>query len=1101
MKLVKLAMRGLRSFADTTEIDFARLGEQGLFAIVGPTGAGKSTVLDGVFLALFGRSPRGEASDCVAPGATELFVRLEISLRDSQTDGSPELAIERRWRWSKKRDASETEVRGAPRHAPVRVERKAGGGWLPVDFAGLAPEVFLRERIVKISIGDFQQAVVLPQGEFGALLGARPKERRQLVASLFRTEHLGEPLALVLRQRESEVKGEIERLGEAQREVSVSEEDAEAARGVAAASVSAARELQGALGRGERFATEVRRARERCVARDEAKEGLVAAETEAARREVDRARAAMARRAAGAAGAIDELDAAEASAAEADAEDRETKRAAQEATATLRAAQRELSDARAARDADIDSLSDRLEKARFAVERSRAAEIDRAEWEARRGALAKAVRASDAARTTLEGSAEALARQSEAARKAALEHEEARVDEAERAEALAEVAVAERRDAERRRQSVEADERVAAARAVEIAEQEAETARESARAAETTLNEAATDLSRLEIDAARAIAEIDMAVRTLEDARRAEAAADLAERLRDGMPCPVCGAREHPGVDHRGPSAFLAAAERTVDAAQRTALFMTKLRDEAGEHARASGEALRAATSRLDDLSARAEADRSRLARLEAGHEVPRAVTEADSALARAAARADLALAAVAEETRERIAGRPVETSAAERRVAEVSARARAADALGLRARAARDRELAAERETSARRATFEEAARARAAAEASEEAAARTSTASAREVEALLVAIQPPGQHDLFTRTSWPRDAIGWTKVLAAQIDALVRRADAAEVALELARADADRLSLAAREASGRRVEANRALSRARAAAASALARTGFADAELVRNARLDPDALAELEGRLAEADAALSHARAVFQARARDVDVEVDAAGAAVAEEALDEARRRANAAADEAATARERATELTRRRARALEIGARIEALSPRVERLARLKHVTQGGLLSELAAERHLQAVTRVATELLGGLSQDRYALVRRADGSFGVRDAAHGGLVRAPSSLSGGETFLVSLSLALSLSERIQIAGRTRFDFFFLDEGFGSLDATTLDVALGALERLRDAGRVIGVISHVPSVEERMPCRLRVVPGRPPGRSRVVLEMG
>ena len=128
------------------------------------------------------------------------------------------------------------------------------------------------------------------------------------------------------------------------------------------------------------------------------------------------------------------------------------------------------------------------------------------------------------------------------------------------------------------------------------------------------------------------------------------------------------------------------------------------------------------------------------------------------------------------------------------------------------------------------------------------------------------------------------------------------MRRADAAETALELARADADRLSLAAREASGRRVEANRALSRARAAATTALARTGFADAELVRNARLDPDALAELAGRLADADAALSHARAVFQARARDVDVEIDAAGAALGpRKALAEARRRAGAAAD--------------------------------------------------------------------------------------------------------------------------------------------------------------------------------------------------------
>ena len=85
--------------------------------------------------------------------------------------------------------------------------------------------------------------------------------------------------------------------------------------------------------------------------------------------------------------------------------------------------------------------------------------------------------------------------------------------------------------------------------------------------------------------------------------------------------------------------------------------------------------------------------------------------------------------------------------------------------------------------------------------------------------------------------------------------------------------------------------------------------------------------------------------------------------------------------------------------------------------------------------------------------------------------------ANAGLIRAPSTLSGGETFLVSLALALSLSERIQLAGRTRFDFFFLDEGFGALDAQTLEMALTALERLRGSRRVIGMISHVAAIEE------------------------
>ena len=586
LKLVKLAMRGLRSFADPTEIDFARLGEQGLFAIVGPTGAGKSTVLDGVFLALFGKSPRGEASDCVAPGATELFVRLEIILRDPHAAASPELAIERRWRWSKKRDASETEVRGAPRHAPVRVEQKVGDGWQPIDFAGLAPEAFLRERIVKISIGDFQQAVVLPQGEFGALLGARPKERRQLVASLFRTEHLGEPLALVLRQRESEVKGEIERLGEAQREVSVSEEDAEAARQLAASSAETARALQLALAaRGTVRDGGAASARAVRQARDEANDALAVAEAEAAHREIDRARAALARRAAGAAGAVDELDAAEASAADADAEDREAKRAAQEATATLRAAQRELADARAARDLDLDApLWIALEKARSS--RSNEAARDRRSRRARRAAPKRSPRPHKPARrpgrrsTRRPRRSRSGATRQRASRRSSTSGRASTRPNAPRRSPRSRGRAARRGDAAG---GASTPTSAPPPRAPSKPRSARPTRPPSnARAAEAAFGDAATDLARLEVDAARATAEIEIATRTLDDARRAEAAADLAERLRDGMPCPVCGAREHPGVDHRGPSAWLAAAERTVDAARRTAAFMAKLRDEAG---------------------------------------------------------------------------------------------------------------------------------------------------------------------------------------------------------------------------------------------------------------------------------------------------------------------------------------------------------------------------------------------------------------------------------------------------------------------------------------------------------------------------------------
>ena len=542
MKLERLRIRGLRSYVREVEIDLARLGEEGLFAIFGPTGSGKSTILDGIFLALFGRCPRGEPGDCVSAGAFELGVRLEIDV--GRDDLPRPLAIERHFRWSRKRDAdaSGPDLRGAAKHLPLRIEERIEAAWTPVDTGGRKPEDYLRCQIVRVSMSDFQQAVVLPQGQFDALLRARPAERRTLLASLFRTEHLGQPLFDALRAREAEVLREIDRLDEAERENVVTPEDIEAA--------------------GERVA-------------------------------ITRAGA----------------------------------RAASEALRSLDAHELAL-----------------------------------------RGAFATRARAVDAA--------------------------------------FAEAA--------------------AAARDAEI---EAERARE---------------------------------------ASAIDSAADRDEHLR------ACLAR-------------IAGARARIDEA-RAAFTLLTAGSDAREH------------------------------------------------------------------------------------------------------------------------------------------------------------------EHE--------RDAA---------------RRDAVEAA--------------------------------------------------------------------AHAAQALAH---------RD---------------------------------------ELERRSARTLELRARAALLAPRAHRLAQVRQLVSANQLAELAAERHLEAVTRGAADLLRTLSADRYALVRTADGAFAVADSALGGVIRSPSTLSGGESFLVSLALALALSERIQLAGRTRFDFFFLDEGFGGLDAVTLETAISALERLRGPHRVIGMISHLAAVEERVPRKLRVVTSR------------
>ena len=86
--------------------------------------------------------------------------------------------------------------------------------------------------------------------------------------------------------------------------------------------------------------------------------------------------------------------------------------------------------------------------------------------------------------------------------------------------------------------------------------------------------------------------------------------------------------------------------------------------------------------------------------------------------------------------------------------------------------------------------------------------------------------------------------------------------------------------------------------------------------------------------------------------------------------------------------------------------------------------------------------------------------------------------------------AGGETFVVSLALALGLADVIvEEAGGADLDTLFVDEGFGSLDADTLDDVLDTLDALRDGGRVVGVVSHVGEMRDRIPTQLRVVKGR------------
>jgi len=139
------------------------------------------------------------------------------------------------------------------------------------------------------------------------------------------------------------------------------------------------------------------------------------------------------------------------------------------------------------------------------------------------------------------------------------------------------------------------------------------------------------------------------------------------------------------------------------------------------------------------------------------------------------------------------------------------------------------------------------------------------------------------------------------------------------------------------------------------------------------------------------------------------------------------------------------------------------------------------MTPGNTLTALdhlthLANRHLQRL------------HGRYVLQRKAEGELEVEivDTWQGDTTRDTRTLSGGETFLVSLALALALSDLVST--KTSIDSLFLDEGFGTLDAETLDTALDALDNLNASGKMIGVISHVEGMKERIPVQIQVCKG-------------
>ncbi|KGK86931.1 SbcC/MukB-like Walker B domain-containing protein [Clostridium sp. HMP27] len=148
---------------------------------------------------------------------------------------------------------------------------------------------------------------------------------------------------------------------------------------------------------------------------------------------------------------------------------------------------------------------------------------------------------------------------------------------------------------------------------------------------------------------------------------------------------------------------------------------------------------------------------------------------------------------------------------------------------------------------------------------------------------------------------------------------------------------------------------------------------------------------------------------------------------------------------------------------------------------------IEKLVEGNKFVEFVATHHLKYIALESSKRLKEITGDRYALQLDPNSNFVIRDDSNGGSIRSTATLSGGETFVTSLALALALSSQIQLKGSTPLEFFFLDEGFGTLDNTLLEVVMTSLERLRSNKLSVGIISHVEELKNRVPVKLIVEP--------------
>lgn len=1060
MRLHTLTLQAVGPFAGRHTVDFAALSAGGLFLLEGPTGAGKSTVIDAIVFALYGKVASAAASEerlrsAFAADDTETLVDLVFETgagvyRVRRTPAyeraklrgqgrARQQATVKLWRLTAVPEGVMPE--GGTPHGVAPDGVAPEGAAYPADQPGELVSTRLDEagaeltRIVGLDRAQFVQTMVLPQGEFASFLRADPEQRRGLLQRIFGTEVYER-----VQQRLEELRREAQRaVAEAQSVVQeavarftgaagTAGEDTEALRaaagdepqGVAAHVGTIVSALRVGLAAAESDSAE---------AAGRATAARAAVEAATTRLHLLRRRAALvAERVRLTAGtAVHEAEVAALDRARRAAVVRPVLRGLDDARSGLAGTQKEL---RAA----LDGAPDGLAPAGVG-DALRDTGLPEALTRARQEAAAQV-----ATLTRLVALEESLPRR---------ERDLGRLREAQmqRARAIAEAdeeLAARPDDRTRLADALERATDVAAtapARAHEFADAEAVLAAVDELIALEHAVTVATEAHAVATDRAVEAVREEAALRI---ARLQGFAGELAAALEGGEPCPVCGGVDHP---HPAPLAPGHVGEQEVAAAERR-------RGDAEEVRRTAGARLAALTERVDGARART-AGRGAQQRDEAAAEVERAG-------------AALRATEVAGGDRDRCRAALVEHD----RVTDVLREQRAVldrehrDATGEIDRTAR--ELSRDRDE---------------------------------------VAVARDGHPSVLARQGVEQArADGATAVLDAldRIGHAVRAVEARAVELstvlheqgvedeESARAvTAEAVDIAAVE---RAVEAHR----------TAVRRVddGLRDPEIAALTDQAPGALTdEGPGALADEDpgAFADQDPGAFETVVVELGDELTAAVA------------RAAAAAATVASMRDR---VGRGTAAAEQVTAAVAALERAthdagpVARMARLAggadaDNTRALSLATYVLVRRFEDVVAAANDRLREMSDGRYEL-ERSDEREAVRTRRTGLAMRVvdhttertrdPRTLSGGETFYVSLCLALGMADVVTAeAGGVELGTLFIDEGFGSLDPHTLDAVLAELGRLRAGGRVVGVVSHVEALKHAVAERIEVR-RRPDGSS-------